>query len=72
MENVYEEVKTHKKTKKHHKKNKGPKWFREFADRIEVRLDKIETRLDKIETTLAEHTKDIVEIKERLNRNNIF
>jgi ABC-type molybdate transport system substrate-binding protein len=25
MENVYEEVKTHKKTKKHHKKNKGPK-----------------------------------------------
>jgi ABC-type molybdate transport system substrate-binding protein len=25
VENVYEEVKTHKKVKKHHGKNKGPK-----------------------------------------------
>jgi hypothetical protein len=65
VENVYEEVKTHKKVKKHHGKNKGPKWFREFADRIEAKLD--------------EHSKDIAEIKTRLNaieekldRNKIF
>jgi division protein CdvB (Snf7/Vps24/ESCRT-III family) len=79
MENVYEEVKTHKKVKKHHGKNKGPKWFREFAERIEARLDKIEAtlaehgkRLDAIEARLEEHSKDIAEIKERLDRNNIF
>jgi archaellum component FlaC len=63
MENVYEDVEVHKKVKKHHGKNKGPKWFREFAERIEARLDKIETTLAEHTALLNQHSKDIAEIK---------
>ncbi|MDR0341431.1 MAG: hypothetical protein LBH55_04140 [Mycoplasmataceae bacterium] len=86
FEKVTEGVNGGKKTKKHHRRNKQPAWFKEFVDtvflptiaRIEARLDKIETtlaehgkRLDAIEAKLEEHSRDIVEIKERLDRNNI-
>ncbi|MDR0341155.1 MAG: hypothetical protein LBH55_02680 [Mycoplasmataceae bacterium] len=52
VENVYEEVKTHKKVKKNNRKNKQPAWFKEFVDTVFLPT--------------------IAEIKERLDRNNIF
>ncbi|MDR0341197.1 MAG: hypothetical protein LBH55_02900 [Mycoplasmataceae bacterium] len=80
FEKVNEEVKTHKKVKKHHRKNKQPAWFKEFVDtvflptiaRIEATLAEHGKRLDAIEAKLEEHSKDIAEIKERLDRNKIF
>jgi hypothetical protein len=80
FEKVGEGVEGHKKPKKHHRRNKQPAWFKEFVDTVFLpTIARIEARLDKIETTLAEHTallsqhsKDIAEIKERLDRNNIF
>ncbi|MDR0340759.1 MAG: hypothetical protein LBH55_00605 [Mycoplasmataceae bacterium] len=80
MENVYEDVEVHKKVKKHHGKNKGPKWFREFVDTVFLpTIAEINAKLDEHTALLSQHSKDIAEIrqdvteiKERLDRNNIF
>ncbi|MDR0340725.1 MAG: hypothetical protein LBH55_00425 [Mycoplasmataceae bacterium] len=64
MENVYEEVKTHKKIKKHHRRNKQPAWFKEFVDTVFLpTIARIETTLAEHTALLSQHSKDIAEIK---------
>ncbi|MDR0340811.1 MAG: hypothetical protein LBH55_00875 [Mycoplasmataceae bacterium] len=68
FEKVNEGVTGHKKTKKHHRRNKQPAWFKEFVDNVFLpTIAEIKATLAEHTALLNQHSKDIAEIKDRLN-----